>query len=619
MSRRTGSALLVVLVASAALAAEDVQVTARTDADEVALDGTLNLIITVNVFSKGDQAELTLPDLKDFDVVSRAQSEQDAFTYLNNKPSFRRTLVATVKLAPRREGQLTIEPARVTYNGRKYKTQPISVRALPAGQTPAPRSRAAQQQPQPPPPLPSPFAEDGSVDPFQDMHPQSRDLVLRASIDRERPFVGQQVTYSLYLLARINVSGIDKLQLPRLDGFWSEEIEAPQQLMSEARLIDGVPYRAFLLRKRALFPLRPGKVQIDPAEVEVMTGFGMLFSRSSTRRSSQPVSLDVQPLPELHKPAGFDAGNVGSWTLTASLDPVAVAVGQPVTFKLVAQGRGNVRNLALPKLGQIPGLRSYDATTNDKESIEQGQVTGTRTVEQLLVPERTGTIEIPALSMDVFDPAQKAYRAVRTDPIRLDVHSGPANPTSASQVPAQNLLAAGGLRPIRLRMTQTSIEPPPWTQDWFWPLLTMGPAGVAALAGAGRMRRALARDPAEERVKKARSAARARLRGAEALLEAQRQGKASAADFHAEVARALTGYLADKQGIAAAALTREELGRELLGRGHPSGTVRAVIGVLDECDRARFAPGEADLSLQEARLERAGRLLGELDKVRGHA
>jgi oxygen tolerance protein BatD len=616
MSRRTGSAIAVLLVASAALAAEDVQVSARTDADEVALDGTLNLQITAVVSSKGDQAELTLPDLKDFDVVSRSQSEQVAFTFLNGAPTFRRTTVTTVKLAPRREGQLKIEPARVTYKGRAYTTQPISIRALAPGQTPAPKARA---QAGPPPPLPDPFAEDGSLDPFQDMHPQSRDLVLRASIDRERPFVGQQVTYSLYLLARINVSGIDKLQLPRLDGFWSEEIEAPQQLVGEARIIDGVPYRAFLLRKRALFPLRPGKVQIDPAEVEVMTGFGMLFSRSSTRRASQPVTVDVQPLPDARKPAGFDAGNVGSWTLTASVDPVAVAVGQPVTLRLVAQGRGNVRNLALPKLGQIPGLRSYDATMSDKESIEQGQVTGTRTVEQLLVPERTGAIEIPSLAMDVFDPAQKSYRGVHTDPIRLDVHAGPANASSGTQVPAQNLLAAGGLRPIRLRMTRASVEPPPWTEGWFWPLLAAGPVAVAALAGTGRLRRALARDPAEERVKKARSAARARLRGAEALLEEQRRGNASASDFHAEVARALTGYLADKQGIAVAGLTREELGRELLARGHLPGTVRAVLGVLDECDRARFAPGGADLATQEARLERAGRLLGELDKARRNA
>jgi hypothetical protein len=47
--------------------------------------------------------------------------------------------------------------------------------------------------------------------------------------------------------------------------------------------------------------------------------------------------------------------------------------------------------------------------------------------------------------------------------------------------------------------------------------------------------------------------------------------------------------------------------------------VRAVLAVLDECDRARFSPGVADLASQQARLERAERLLGELDKVRRSA
>ena len=51
-------------------------------------------------------------------------------------------------------------------------------------------------------------------------------------------------------------------------------------------------------------------------------------------------------------------------------------------------------------------------------------------------------------------------------------------------------------------------------------------------------------------------------------------------------------------------------------RGHPSGAARAVVAVLDECDRARFSPGAIDLASQQARLERAERLLGELDKVR---
>ncbi|TMB25894.1 MAG: protein BatD [Deltaproteobacteria bacterium] len=601
MSRRIGNAalLLVALVAGGARAADDIQVHASTDADEVAVDGTLNLQILVTVASGSQGADVQLPDFKDFDLVGRSQSEQTTIEFSNGAQSIHRRIVTNVALTPKHEGSATIEPARVTYRGRSYQTQPITVRVLGAAQ--AQRRRGAQ-----------PSARDTEEDPFRGMGSQigTRDLLLRATIDNDAPYVGQQVTYSLYLLARGGVSGIDKLQVPKFDGFWSEALEEPQQLINEPRIIDGIPYSSFLLRKRALFPLRPGKVEIDPAEVDVLSGFGMLFSRSSAHRVAQAITIDVQPLPTAGRPTAFDLGNVGNWTLSTAVEPLTVSVGQPVTFKLVAQGRGNVRDLRLPRLGQVPGLRAYDATTTDKKSVEKGQLMGTRTIEQLLVPERTGDLEIPSLSMDIFDPAQKAYRTIRTEPVRLLVHA--AEPGTAATVaqPAQNLLAAGGLRPIRLRLRAAAIGAPPWGQVWFWPALAAGPFAVAILVASGRARRMFWKDPRELRMRRARTAAQARLRGAEAMLAEKRPGP----EFYAEVARGLTGYLADKQGIVAAGLTREELASALLARGHPSATVRALLGVLDHCDERRFAPGAPDERAQRTLLADADRILGELDR-----
>ena len=605
--RRTGSALaLALLLPLAALAAAEVELSATLDTDQVALDGTVNLQVTATYASKGEPGDLQLPAFADFDLVSRSQSEQVSFAFVNGAPSFHRTIVTALALTPKRAGDLVIEKVLLDYHGRSYGTQPLKVHVVPAGQAPRPQ----QNRRRPPDPL-SAFDEPPpeGLDPFADVHPGQRDLLLRATVDNDHPFVGQQITYSLYLLARINVSGIDKLQLPRLDGFWTEEIEAPQQLVGEARILDGVPYRSFLLRKRALFALRPGKAQIEPAEVEVLTGFGMLFSRGSSRRQSQAVALEVQPLPP-GKPAGFDPGNVGQWSLSATVDPVNVAVGQPVTLHLVATGRGNVRDLRLPRLGAIAGLRAYDATTTDKETIEKGAVTGTRTVEQLLVPERTGAVDIPALTMDVFDPALKQYRTLRTEPVSLSVSPAQGG-RAASEPTAQNLLAAGGVRPIRLRLGSALRGPPPWTRPWFWPLLALPPFGLALLLGLGRARRMLQIDPRQRRVKLARSAAAKRLQGARALL-----GKGEAGAFYAEVARAITGYLGDKQGVVAAGLTREELARALGERGHAEELVSRVLRVLDDCDRARFAPRSGEVTAREAMLTRADQAIGDLDRSR---
>ncbi len=598
-SRRTGKALCAALLVALPAFAAEVELSATTDATEVPLDGTLELRITATYASTRSGGELQVPPFADFDVVSRSQSESMSFSFGSGGSSMRRVVTTSLTLTPRRAGELTIEPAKVEYEGKTFQTEPIHVRVLPAGQARKP-SRAA----------PDPLARSDELDPFADVHPGARDLVLRAVLDQDHPYVGQQITYSLFLLARTNVSSIEKLATPRLDGFWSLDVEAPQQLVPEQRILDGVPYTSYLLRRRALFPLRPGKATIEPAEVQVQTGFGMLFSRGTSRRTSQALQIDVQPLPP-GKPPGFDAGNVGQWTLTASAEPTSVAAGQPITFRLVASGRGNVRDLRLPKLPEIPGVRAYDATTTDQDKIDRGQVNGTRTVEQLLVPERTGAVEIPALSMDVFDPIRKEYRTLHTD--RIAVSVAPAQPgQAASQAVSQNLLAAGGIRPIRLRLGSIRQRPAPWTEPWFWPLLGAPPFGVALALGLAGLRRMLQVDPGEKRIRLARSAAAKRLKGARALLQ-----RGDAVAFYAEIVRAVTGYLADKQGIAAAGLTRDELAAALRARGHGEETVRRLTRVLDDCDRARFAPGSGDAPAREAMLGRADQVLNDLDRGQG--
>jgi hypothetical protein len=598
-STRIGRALgLALCLSLPALAAGEVELSATTDASEVALDGSLVLRISVTYSARGEDGELKVPSFADFDLAGDpSRAEQMSFTFSNGSPSFRRTVTTSIALTPRRTGDLTIEPVKLVARGKTLQTPPIHVRVVPAGQARGGRSS------------PDPFDRPADVDPFADVHPGQRDLILRATVDNEHPFVGQQITYSLYLLARANVSSIEKLQLPRLDGFWSEDVEAPQQLVPEQRILDGAPYTAYLLRRRALFALRPGKATIEPAEVQVLTGFGMLFSRGTSRRSSQVLRLDVQPLPP-GKPPGFDSGNVGQWVLTASAEPLAVPVGQPVTFRLVASGKGNVRDLHLPALGALPGVRAYDPTTTDKESIERGQVNGTRTIEQLLVPERTGSVEIPALTMEIFDPYQKQYRTLHTSPIAVQVLAGQSGAVASVPV-AQNLLGGGGLRPIRLRMASVQRARPPWSEAWFWPVLALPPAGVALALGLAGVRRALRVDPGDRRIRLARSAAEKRLRGARALLQ---RGEAVA--FYAEIARAVTGYLADKQGVAAAGLTREELAAALAAKGHDEEAVRRLVRILDDCDRARFAPGSSDAPVRETMLGRAEQVINELDRGR---
>src|SRR5262249_58145224 len=115
--------------------AGDIELSASTDASEVALDGTLLLRIAASYASRGETGEVKLPAFADFELVGEpSRSEQMSFTFSNGSPTFRRTVTTTVALTPKRIGDLTIEPAKLEARGKTYQTPAIHVKVLPAGQ-----------------------------------------------------------------------------------------------------------------------------------------------------------------------------------------------------------------------------------------------------------------------------------------------------------------------------------------------------------------------------------------------------------------------------------------------------------------------------------------------------
>ena len=108
------------------------------------------------------------------------------------------------------------------------------------------------------------------------------------------------------------------------------------------------------------------------------------------------------------------------------------------------------------------------------------------------------------------------------------------------------------------------------------------------------------------RVRRANRTAKKRL--------AQARGLASGdpREFHAEVAGALQGLLADKLNIAEAGLVREDAGRLAARGGVSAETLARLFACLDDCDRQRFAPAGAVREPPEKVLERAGAIMGDL-------
>lgn len=626
-------ALATVLFGAPGVRAGEVEFYAVTDKEQVAIDDTLTLTVTLAIDAQDGSEDVRLPEAPDFQVLSRSQSQQMSFNMASGgPPTFRRVRVYTLILSPRKTGTLTIKPGRLVAKGKKYETGPIKVKVLSASQ--APSRPAPRPQPQQPPRPTNPF---GLPDAFPDDPDQlleqffggglgherpasDSDIYLRSHVNKRQAWLGEQITLSTYLFSRVDISGVDGMQMPKLDGFWAEDIETPSQISGELKMIDGEPYRVFLLRKRALFPIKSGKLTIDPVEVDVSTGFSLVFSGRKVHRVSQPVTIEVLPLPP-GAPNGFEAANVGQWRLKAEASPTRVPLGQPITLRVTLEGTGNLRNVALPKLPPISGFKSFDPTTSEKLSTAKGRYGGRRTLEYLLMPTQTGAFEIPPLVFSYFDPAARDYRQTGSEPIRVEVEAGqliaggqPGAPAAAGAAEgdhAVNLLAGTGLRPLRYKGELSRPTVPLYRKPFFLPIAASPLVLWIGLTAFGLLRSAVRQQDEGTRKRKAGSRTRRRLRTAKDLMKA---GKPDA--FYAEVSRALNDYLAAKLGTPVAGLTRPELASRLQAAGAPGELAGRLGAALDTCDAGRFAPGATEGSTMKRVHAEALGVMDALEAVR---
>lgn len=615
--RRTGSrsvlafavALAAATAACPAAAQEKAEIRQSVDRKEVGTEDTFR--VTISITSPPDGSQLQLIPTDDFETLSRSQSTEMSYQMQGGGPGVIKHIHKWVLIMrANRTGTLTLPAAELHSPNGVLKSEPLTI-VVRRGHVDDPN--AGRGQPQGPMrlfdqlqgfPFPQEIEDPFSTAPDVPIPRSDSDLFLRATLDRDSVFVGEQATMSLYVFSRVDLSSVDTLSMPKLEGFWSEDVDSPSQLSSEQRVIGGVPYRAYLLKRRALFPVKAGNLKIGPAEADVTTGF--LFAGRRVHRKGNELTVKVRPLPTTGQPPGFPNGNVGVWRVTAELSRPEVDLGQPVTVKVTIEGRGNLRNLSVPALSVPAGLRGFDPTVTDKALSSRGRLGGRRVLEYLVMPQQTGTFTLPAIEMPFFDPENERYDVARSEPLTVTVTGAPSAPTAtAPTTDGKNVLAeTERLRPLRYRARFATASAPLWEQGFFLPAVFAPLALWLGTLGFGFLRAAIRKeDPVAVKRRGAR-AARQRLAAAQKLLK---DGDPSA--FHGEVEKAVLHFLEAKLGIPVGGLVREDLSDRMREAKVPDDQRQGVLTLLDQCDLGRFAPGAGGGATREELLESAAKMM----------
>ena len=597
-------AVVFILLWSALTFGQNGSFTATVDRNKVGTGEQFTVTFTVSGADAMGAQNFKAPSFGQLLVLSGPNTSQ-SYQIINGSMSG--SIAYSYILYARQKGNYTIGPATIDYKGKQLQTQPIQVEAVqgkPQQKVQAPETNLANI---------------------------GDNLFIRAIADRQRARLGEQITITYKLYTRVSVSGYDLTKAPTYEGFWSEEIEQSQQPSVVNEMYEGKQYRVAVIKRTALFATQSGTLKIAPIEVQCAVQVQTrrrsndpfdifndpFFQQTQTQQltiKSNPLTFAIEPLPS-KTPPGF-SGAVGHYSFSATIDKKEVRAGDPVTLKITAEGTGNVSLLSLPKPVLPTDIEAYDPKISTDVTRSGGIIGGKKTAEYLLVPRNAGKRTIEPISFSYYDLAKHEYVRLSSPAYDITITLGKefAGGDAAIASKEDIKLLGEDIRYLKLTPGELhSLTETPFSGGTFYLSFFLPPLAFIGAFVYRRRMKAIYGDMPKFRFQQAGKEATRRLKQAKQVLA---QGNTES--YHAEVSRALLGYLEDKLHLAKSSLSVEEAVNRLQQRGVDEQTLEQLRMCLERADFARFAPDSDTTGARKELLDAASTTISAIERTFSH-
>ena len=564
---------------------QDITVSADITPKIISLNETATLRVTVSANQQlGNIAPPKLNALPEFNVSYGGSSSQ--YNLTSNQISV--SVTWTYVLRPKKVGQFTVSPIQISHGNKTYTADPISIKVLPQSTKPS--------------------HNESTQDTFTDALSSSTHKV-EASVDNSHPYVNEQIIYTFRYLytARIPSFNSPKYTPPSLRQFWTTELERKR---AQRQMIDGTLYWIEEIRV-GLFPITAGRVTIEPAKLSLPLSTGRGRPQSSNVLITNPVKVDVRPLPQQGKPTNF-VGTVGQYRIHTQTDRQTIEVGDGFTLRVQVSGTGNIKTVPTPTVPTFPNMAIYDPQITDAIGIVDSKVRGSRTYEYIVIPSTEGNWTIPAIDYPYFDPESESYQIAQTVPITVNVlpsPNGTVGTTPAHTTQSDIHLLKQDIRYIKpdsLKLSDQHLQP--YKRISFWVVQTL-PIVVVLLVWFYRQGQAK-RDPKQLREQYAAKNA------LQIIEDAKKHPTAEPTVFYSALASALYQYIGDIFDVSPGGLNPGLVRQRCEEAGFLESAIAEIVDTLTQCDYVRFAPVAANPTDMEDALNRARASINEIEKVR---
>ena len=365
---------LATLVVSPQMMAETPKIRAQVDRSHISQNESLNL--TLRAYPQGSSKDIDFNKLKQhWDILSSNQANR--YNSVNgNVESYSEWRLT---IAPKGHGQLAIP----VFQYKGAESYPINIQVK----------------------------ENTNAGAAHSNEP----VFIDTDIDMDNVYIGQSFRYTVKVFHRINLGGIDPVQLnipnakvlPLEATAYRTERQGQQYAIQEYQFV--------------IIPEKAGSLEIPSQAIRVMAASqrrsmfdsgifgrsgGQMFRFNTTEKTitvkAPPANTDITRwLPS------SDVQIQQTW----SASPNQIELGTPITRTITVAG-ANVTGAQIIPLNapKQPGLKVYPEAPVVEDMIENQQLNGVRQETYALVAQKPGTYELPAVEVQWWDVIQDQPR-----------------------------------------------------------------------------------------------------------------------------------------------------------------------------------------------------------------
>ncbi|MCL1901906.1 MAG: BatD family protein [Firmicutes bacterium] len=405
--------------------AGEINFSASVDKNRMALNEYLGYSLTVS----GDASGLPEPkiaDLADFNIYGTGKSQ--SFSFVNGKRSG--SITYSYTLSPKKTGKFTIPSAKIEYENKTYKTEPIEIEVTDAAAYPQAQQTRTSQTRQ---------AASGRT---SDAKAQGN-VFVKAAVNKNKVYVNEKLIYKFDFYTNVDLMSNPEYSPPDFKGFWNDSSKPGRRYEN----IDGVNYIVSDI-ETTLYAIESGSVTISPARLKVnvmdlssqasFDDIFSIFSGMGIRGQEKILETDlitvaVLPLPDKNRPADFK-GAVGNFEISASLDTAEAYTGDLVTLTVKVTGKGNMKSVNDVGFTPSKDFKVYDivSSSNDAEDSKEFKI--------LLMPLTPGEKTVPPVRLSFFDPDKAAYSYAESLPLKIRVEGTAVANTDNNQGRHSNII-----------------------------------------------------------------------------------------------------------------------------------------------------------------------------------